>query len=278
MAPGVLEETYVEGASRWHRLALDTVDTVRAGLAPRVRLAVWPELSSDVGAVLDTLPSEGLIECVWQDKDGRIHSGVADEEDFPALVHRASGADAAALLSINADDRVPLFTAVMPDSDGVVRARWRTEPTPSGRRWPFPPSLHRGDIVTGRVTCIASFGIYVDIGGFAALINIPELSWRHISHPSEVVSLGQEISAEILGTDLTRERVTMSRNVVEGLPPLPVQRRHELGSERDDLSRQGGQRSCGGVERVAADSGPSPCPTGGPWGGVSEPAHRRRHQ
>ncbi|MFI6120039.1 S1 RNA-binding domain-containing protein [Streptomyces sp. NPDC051064] len=39
-------------------------------------------------------------------------------------------------------------------------------------------------------------------------------SWRHISHPSEVVSPGQEISAEILGIDLARERVTMSRKAL----------------------------------------------------------------
>ncbi|MEU0301901.1 hypothetical protein ABZ252_20895 [Streptomyces sp. NPDC006175] len=156
---GLLEEMYVEGASRWHRLSLDTVDPVRAGLAPRARLAVWPDLSSDVDAVLATLPAEGLVECVWQDKDGRTHSAVADEEDFPALAQRVSGADAAALLSVYADDRVPLFTAVMPDSDGVLRARWQTEPTPADRRWAFLTSLHRGDIATGRVTCIANFGI-----------------------------------------------------------------------------------------------------------------------
>ncbi|WP_189602509.1 hypothetical protein [Streptomyces lateritius] len=35
-------------------------------------------MSSDTGAVLGTLPTEGLVECVWQDEDGRIHSAVAD--------------------------------------------------------------------------------------------------------------------------------------------------------------------------------------------------------
>ncbi|GGU15967.1 hypothetical protein GCM10010272_70800 [Streptomyces lateritius] len=58
--------------------ATDTIETVSAGLAPRARLAVWPDMSSDTGAVLGTLPTEGLVECVWQDEDGRIHSAVAD--------------------------------------------------------------------------------------------------------------------------------------------------------------------------------------------------------
>ncbi|MEV4333596.1 hypothetical protein AB0K02_24165 [Streptomyces sp. NPDC049597] len=124
---GLLEERYVENASRWHRLTSDTIDTVRAGLAPRARLAVWPALFSDISAVLGTLPTEGLVEAVWQDADGQIHSAVADEDDFPGLAARISGADAASLLSVYADERVPLFTAVMPDSDGVVRARWQAE-------------------------------------------------------------------------------------------------------------------------------------------------------
>ncbi|MFJ2937906.1 RNA-binding protein [Streptomyces sp. NPDC087219] len=126
---GILEEIYVQNASRWHRLTSDTIDTVRAALAPRARLAVWPELSSDTSAVLDALPTEGLVEGVWQDTDGQIHSAIADEDEFPELAARITGAHAAALLSMYPDERVPLLSAVMPDRDGVVRARWQAEPS-----------------------------------------------------------------------------------------------------------------------------------------------------
>ncbi|MET9656122.1 RNA-binding protein [Streptomyces sp. NPDC006510] len=124
---GLLEEIYVQNASRWHRLTRDTIDTVRAELAPRARLAVWPDLSSDINAILNTLPAEGLVEGVWQDKEGQIHSVVADEDDFPELSARISDADAAAILPVYADERIPLLSAVMPDRDGVVRARWQAE-------------------------------------------------------------------------------------------------------------------------------------------------------
>jgi small subunit ribosomal protein S1 len=208
---GILEEAHVEGAARWHRLTRGTIDTVRSGLAPRARLAVWPDLSSDIDAVLGALPNEGLVECVWQDEAGRLQSAIVDEDEFPELATRISGATAAALLPMYADERAPLFTAVMPDSDRVVRARWRTEPTPSDRNWAFLKTLRRGEIVTGSVTQIASFGVtFVDIGGFEAMINIPELSWRPINHPSDVVVIGQEISAEILDVDPIRERVSLS--------------------------------------------------------------------
>ncbi|MFC8954531.1 S1 RNA-binding domain-containing protein [Streptomyces sp. NPDC057101] len=223
---GLLEETYIEGASRWHRLTRDSIDTVRAGIAPRARLAVWPDLSSDVDAVIGVLPAEGLVECVWQDKDGRIHSAVADEDEFAELAARLSDAEAAALLSVYADERAPLSTAVMPDDDGVVRARWRTEPTPSDQNWALLKALHRGEIVTGTVTHIADFGVtFVDIGGFEAMINIPELSWRPFNPPSDVVSVGQEISAEILDVDPVRERVSLSLKALheDPMPLLTVQ-------------------------------------------------------
>ncbi|MET9350355.1 S1 RNA-binding domain-containing protein [Streptomyces termitum] len=219
---GLLEETYVEGASRWHRLTRDSIDTVRAGIAPRARLAVWPDLSSDVDAVIGARPAEGLVECVWQDKDGRIHSAVADEDEFAELAARLSDAEAAALLSIYADERASLFTAVMPDDDGVVRARWRTEPTPSDRNWAFLKTLHRGETVTGTVTRIADFGVtFVDIGGFEAMINIPELSWRPFDHPSDIVSVGQEVNAEILDVDPIRERVSLSLKALHE-DPMPL--------------------------------------------------------
>jgi small subunit ribosomal protein S1 len=132
---GILEETYLEGASRWHHLTSDTIDLVRAGLAPRARLAVWPPLSTDIDAVLRALPADGLVEGVWQDDDGNIRSAIAEEDEFPELAARISRAHAAALLSVYAGESVPLRTAVMPDNDGVLRARWRTEPTPSDRDW-----------------------------------------------------------------------------------------------------------------------------------------------
>jgi small subunit ribosomal protein S1 len=131
----ILEETYLEGASRWHHLTSDTIDPVRVGLAPRARLAVWPPLSTDIAAVLRVLPSDGLVEGVWQDDDGLIRSAIADEDEYVELTARIASARAAALLSVHAGERVPLCTAVMTDNDGVLRARWRTEPTPSDRDW-----------------------------------------------------------------------------------------------------------------------------------------------
>ncbi|MER5477751.1 RNA-binding protein [Streptomyces sp. NPDC002734] len=132
---GVLEETYVDNATRWHRLTSDSLATVRAGLASRARVEVWPPLSTHVTSVLKGLSAEDYAEGVWQDDAGRLHSAFVDEESFPQLVAEMSRARAAAVVSIVVDERMPLMTAVMPDDDGVLRARWRTTPTPDDRLW-----------------------------------------------------------------------------------------------------------------------------------------------
>ncbi|RRS01339.1 S1 RNA-binding domain-containing protein [Glycomyces terrestris] len=80
--------------------------------------------------------------------------------------------------------------------------------------------LRSGQICTGRVVAIASFGVtFVDVGGVTAMINIPELSWRRVRHPSEVVAVGREVTALILDVDERRQRVTLS---LKALQPDPM--------------------------------------------------------
>ncbi len=214
-----LEEVFAGNASRWHRLTRDNIETVRAQLAPRAQLAVWPDLLIPVDQAVAARPDEGLVEIVWEDEDGQITSTVVDETRFEAVTSQLAGARAAGVVSMYAGEDLPLFTAVLPDSDGVLRARWQTEPTPSDRDWAFLKSLRRGQVVTGTVTTIASFGVtFVDIGGFTAMINLPELSWRPFDHPSDVVSVGQEVMAAVLDVDMVWERVPLSLRAVQEDP------------------------------------------------------------
>lgn len=221
-----LEEVFATNASRWHRLTHDTIETVRSELTPRSQLAVWPDLLTDVDTAVAALPDEGMVEVVWEDMDGQITSTVVDETQFEAVASQLASAHAAGVVPMHAGEDLPLFTAVLPDSDGVLRARWQTEATPSDRDWAFLKTLRRGQVVTGTVTTIASFGVtFVDISGFTAMINIPELSWRPFNHPSDVVSVGQEITAEVLDVDMVRERVPLSLRAVQEDPwPQVAQR------------------------------------------------------
>ncbi|MCX4564780.1 RNA-binding protein [Streptomyces albogriseolus] len=120
----LLEETVIVNATRWHRLTTENLNSVRAGLGPRALLTVWPDLQLDVGAVLTSLPSEWHIEFVWEAKDGTIRNVVVDETEYQELAALVADARAARALPLYADERSPLLQAVLPDSDGVLRARW----------------------------------------------------------------------------------------------------------------------------------------------------------
>jgi hypothetical protein len=122
--PVLLEEGFLGNASRWHRLIADRLEDVRAGLTPRSRLLLWPDLSADVPATLALLPDDGTSEVVWEDRDGTITSRYTVKDDYPSLRAELAQARAAAVLSIYEDERHPLMTAVLPDPDGVLRARW----------------------------------------------------------------------------------------------------------------------------------------------------------
>jgi small subunit ribosomal protein S1 len=99
-----------------------------------------------------------------------------------------------------------------------------SQSTPSRDELAFLRTLRRGQIITGTVTEIASFGVtFVDIGGFTAMINIPELSWRPIRQPTDIVTVGQQITAEILDVDVERGRVPLSLKALQADPLLELQ-------------------------------------------------------
>jgi small subunit ribosomal protein S1 len=69
--------------------------------------------------------------------------------------------------------------------------------------------LVKGMRLRGTVSSIVDFGAFVDLGGIDGLVHISELSWSHVSHPSEVVKVGDEVEVEILLVELDRERISL---------------------------------------------------------------------
>jgi len=69
--------------------------------------------------------------------------------------------------------------------------------------------LAKGMRLKGSVSSIVDFGAFVDLGGIDGLVHISELSWNHVSHPSEVVKVGDEVEVEVLEVELDRERISL---------------------------------------------------------------------
>ncbi|MDI6716027.1 MAG: 30S ribosomal protein S1 [Actinomycetota bacterium] len=69
--------------------------------------------------------------------------------------------------------------------------------------------ISKGARLTGKISSIVDFGAFVDLGGIDGLIHISELCWDHIDHPSEVVSVGDEVEVQVLDVDLDRGRISL---------------------------------------------------------------------
>ncbi len=69
--------------------------------------------------------------------------------------------------------------------------------------------LQPGQVVEGKISNIVDFGAFVDLEGIDGLIHISELSWSHVNHPSEVVSIGDTVRVKVLDIDQERQRISL---------------------------------------------------------------------
>jgi small subunit ribosomal protein S1 len=69
--------------------------------------------------------------------------------------------------------------------------------------------LEPGQVVEGKISNIVDFGAFVDLEGIDGLIHISELSWSHVNHPSEVVSIGDTVTVKVLDIDKDRQRISL---------------------------------------------------------------------
>src|SRR5690606_27728413 len=63
---------------------------------------------------------------------------------------------------------------------------------------------------TGRVVSLVDFGAFVDIGGAEGLVHLTELSWQHVTHPREILKVGDTVQVEVISVDPERKRIGLS--------------------------------------------------------------------
>jgi len=91
-------------------------------------------------------------------------------------------------------------------------------------------SLQEGAIVTGVVKNITDYGAFVDLGGIDGLLHITDMAWRRVRHPSEVVQVGQELSAKVLKFDQEKNRVSLGIKQLGDDPWVGIGRRYPQGT------------------------------------------------
>ena len=109
-------------------------------------------------------------------------------------------------------------------SERLAMREWRRQ-----QKEQLLASLAEGDTYEGIISSIADFGAFVDLGGADGLIHLSELSWNRVSHPSEVVSVGETVKVQILSVDLERRRIGLSLRRLQPQPWDLVDQQYEVG-------------------------------------------------
>lgn len=84
-----------------------------------------------------------------------------------------------------------------------------------------------GDIITGTVSALADFGVFVKFDDLEGLVHISELAWQRIDHPEDVVKVGQEIKAEIIGVEGSKIFLSMKKLVDD--PWKKITEKYKIG-------------------------------------------------
>lgn len=97
----------------------------------------------------------------------------------------------------------------VPEEERIVFSE-RAAQAGEGKRKLIFSQIKSGDIVSGVVTNVTDFGVFVDLGGLEGLIHVSELSWGRVEHPSDILTLGQQIEALVLNISEQSARIALS--------------------------------------------------------------------
>jgi ribosomal protein S1 len=89
--------------------------------------------------------------------------------------------------------------------------------------------LTEGEVRSGKVTGISSFGAFVDLGGADGLIHISELSWNQVNSPEEIVKVGEELDVYVLRVDAENTKIALSLKRLQREPWETVEERYSVG-------------------------------------------------
>lgn len=98
-----------------------------------------------------------------------------------------------------------------------------------GSRQQLLQRIQPGDTLTGLVTNVCDFGVFVDLGGVEGLIHVSEISWNRVAHPRDALSNNQTVQVKVLSVDRDNARVALSLKRLRPDPWSTVAERYSVG-------------------------------------------------
>lgn len=90
-------------------------------------------------------------------------------------------------------------------------------------------TLEEGQVVDGVVKNLTDYGAFIDLGGIDGLLHITDMSWGRVSHPSDILAVGDKIKVKVLKFDREKERVSLGLKQIAPDPWLDVEQKYPVG-------------------------------------------------
>lgn len=113
----------------------------------------------------------------------------------------------------------------------VVSRRAVVEEESSADRQALLDSLHEGQELQGVVKNLTDYGAFIDLGGIDGLLHITDISWKRVKHPSELLSVGQDVKVKVLSFDSERNRVSLGMKQLGNDPWVDLVERYPLSKK-----------------------------------------------
>ncbi len=144
--------------------------------------------------------------------------GLSQEERLHRLSSMVGQTTRVKVIELNRRNRRLILSALAADRE--LREQQREQ---------LLEQLREGEVRSGTISSLCSFGAFVDLGGAEGLVHLSELSWRRVRHPREVVNVGDQVEVYVLRLDEENKRIGLSLKRLEPEPWARVEDRYELG-------------------------------------------------
>jgi small subunit ribosomal protein S1 len=187
------------------------------------RLRIWDNLEK---AYQEQLVISGHVL-------GRVKGGLAVDVGVKAFMP-ASQADPRPIHNLDAlvgqDIPVKIIKLNRRRGNVVVSRKSAVEEEINARKSATLDHLVEGAAVTGTVKNLTEYGAFIDLGGIDGLLHVTDMSWGRITHPSELLHVGDEITVRVLKFDRSKERVSLGLKQLEPDPWETVTERYAVNS------------------------------------------------
>jgi small subunit ribosomal protein S1 len=112
----------------------------------------------------------------------------------------------------------------------VVSRRSVLEESRAEQRSEIVQNLEEGQVVEGVVKNVTDYGAFVDLGGIDGLLHVTDMAWRRVSHPSEILTIGQNVKVQIIRVNQETHRISLGMKQLESDPWEQIETKYPVGA------------------------------------------------